>query len=167
MTESLAEIPLPQTARLQLVRLTPADAESLQTLTNDPAITGSVHFLPATFELADAYELIARTGAQEAFLGIVEYQCKALAGIFGAHLQEGNRIEIGYWIGRDYQGRGYAAEAATAMISVLCGTFPGHRIVAECRRENHASWKTLQKLGFQSSGVMGKRPGRELLILAR
>ena len=153
------------TPRLRLTRLKPADAPYLQVLTNDPGITGSIHFLPEPFELSDAEAIIARTNEQEAFLGVQERETAVLVGVLGVHLQRADRIEIGYWIGRRHQGRGYAAEAAAAVIVTLREKFPQRRIVAECKRENIASWKTLEKLGFRVNGEKGQRPGRDLLVL--
>lgn len=161
----LADALLSCTLQLRLVCLTLSDAPHLQVLTNDPSIIGSIHFLPAPFELPDAEAIIARTNEQETFLGIQEREGAALIGVLGVHLQQAGKIEIGYWIGRRYQGHGYAAEAAAAVITALREKFPQRMIIAECRRENIASWKTVEKLGFRASGEKGQRPGRDLLVL--
>ncbi|TXM80967.1 N-acetyltransferase, partial [Methylobacterium sp. WL122] len=57
--DSLSDLPGLETARLTIDGLTPDDAEALRSLTDDPAITGAVDFLPAPFTLADARALIA------------------------------------------------------------------------------------------------------------
>jgi len=162
---AFADALLSDTSRLRLARLTLADAPHLQILTNDPGIAGSIHFLPHPFELSDAEAIIARTNEQETFLGIQERESGALIGVLGVHLRQADKIEIGYWIGRHYHGHGYAAEAAAAVITALREKFPERMIIAECRCENIASWKTLEKLGFRASGEKGQRPGRDLLVL--
>jgi RimJ/RimL family protein N-acetyltransferase len=157
-------VPIP-TPRLHFARLTQADAKRLQVLTDDPTITGAISFLPTPFSLIDAKRLIEQMGDQNTFLAVMPRANSELVGIVGAHLQDAGTVEIGYWIGRAWQGRGYGAEAAAALIAKLRIQFPKCRIVAECRRENIASWKTLEKVGFRATGEKGKREGRELLAL--
>jgi RimJ/RimL family protein N-acetyltransferase len=74
-------------------------------------------------------------------------------------------MEIGYWIGGAFHGRGFATEAALGVITVLRRRFPEREVIAECRPDNKASWWVLEKIGFRPSGEAGQRPGRELLVL--
>jgi RimJ/RimL family protein N-acetyltransferase len=61
-------------------------------------------------------------------------------------------IELGYWFGRDHWGRGYATEAASAVLR-LARTL-GHRMVRACHFvDNPASGRVLRKLGFADTGV--------------
>lgn len=56
--------------------------------------------------------------------------------------------EIGYIVNKNYQRRGYAAEAVRAVIKYA---FDGgvHRIFAECAPGNECSWRLLESLGFK------------------
>ena len=63
-------------------------------------------------------------------------------------------MELGYWIARAHWGRGYASEAACAMVGIA--RMSGHpRIVASHFVDNPASGRVLRKAGFLPTG----RPG--------
>jgi RimJ/RimL family protein N-acetyltransferase len=159
------ELPEIETVRLRLACLKRADAAQLRDLTDDPAIIAAIHFLKAPVTLADAGALIRgdQAGINRLF-GIRRREDGALIGVVGAGLIGADRLEIGYWIGSAWQGRGYATEAAGALLERFPRLFPGRRIFAECRRDNGASWRILEKLGFQPAGRGGERPARELLL---
>lgn len=60
--------------------------------------------------------------------------------------------EIGYWLGRDYWGRGLMSEAAGAMVSWFFAN-TGHDVLAgEAMADNAASLKVLTKAGFKVTG---------------
>ena len=63
----------------------------------------------------------------------------------------GGEIELGYWFGREHWGRGFATEAARAVLR-LARTLGHTRIVAKHFTDNPASGRVLAKLGFKSSG---------------
>jgi RimJ/RimL family protein N-acetyltransferase len=155
-----------ETERLRLTPFVPGDAEPLRRLTDDPAIVDAVSFLRAPFTLADAAALIARNGnGQDLFRGLWRRADDLLIGVVGSHLQGTGAVEIGYWIGTAFQRQGYAREAASAVIERLRTATPPPRIVAECRPENRASWRVLERLGFRPTGAPGARPGRVELVL--
>jgi len=60
--------------------------------------------------------------------------------------------EIGWTISRRCWGRGYATEAAAAMLRYGFAELGLHRIVAFCRTENRASWRVMEKLGMRREG---------------
>lgn len=168
---SLADLPGIETARLSIAGLRPGDAQELRRLTDDPAITAAVDFLPTPFTLSDA-EAMIRSGArgQDRFLGVWTHgpeeagdPGRALVGVVGTHLRGAGVIEIGYWVGGAARGRGFAHEAVSAIIGALNRAFPARTLVAECRPANVASWNLLRKLGFRDTGEEGHRPGRRLL----
>ena len=55
--------------------------------------------------------------------------------------------EVGYIINKDYQRKGYATEALSAVISYVFQE-GAHRVYAECDPRNISSWKLLEKAGF-------------------
>jgi RimJ/RimL family protein N-acetyltransferase len=59
--------------------------------------------------------------------------------------------ELGYWIARPYRGRGYAAEAAAAVLRIA-QTIGHRRLSAGHFIDNPASGKVLRKLGFAPTG---------------
>ena len=57
--------------------------------------------------------------------------------------------EVGFALGRDHQGQGYAAEAATAMLRLGFDDLGFHRITAVVIDGNEASARLLARLGFR------------------
>ncbi len=75
-------------------------------------------------------------------------------GMIGLRVQQKHaRAELGYWIGMPYWGRGYATEAATAMIRHGFDTLGLRRIYAYHFAGNEASGRVLQKTGMKPEGV--------------
>jgi RimJ/RimL family protein N-acetyltransferase len=166
MTETLAGLAPIETARLRLAALSPADVPALRQITDDPEITRRVDFLTSPFTLGAAAALVARNdGPTERLLGIRARDGDRLIGVIGVHLHDESLIEVGYWLGRDVHGRGYATEALAGLIAALRRLLPHRQIVAECDPQNAASWRVLTKSGFQPTGQPGLRPGRQLLAL--
>lgn len=139
------------------------NVEAVRALTDDPAITGAVHFLPSPFTRSDAEALIDSNDNENCFLGI--WLKGELIGVIGTHVHGNDRLEIGYWVGSRFQRRGYATEAVSSVVARLRQMHPTRQMTAECRLGNAGSWSLLHKLGFRSTGQQGDRPGRVLLAM--
>lgn len=75
-------------------------------------------------------------------------------------LDANGSVEIGYGIKPNYEGRGFATEAVTAMAK-WASAQPGVRCVeAETEPDNIASQRVLQKSGFLPNGVTGEEGPR-------
>ena len=61
--------------------------------------------------------------------------------------------ELGYWIAPDHWGRGYATEAARAVIDAARNSLRIDRLVSGHFVDNPAPGRVLQKLGFAPTGV--------------
>jgi ribosomal-protein-alanine N-acetyltransferase len=64
------------------------------------------------------------------------------------------RANLGYWIGAPYWNKGFATEAARAVVNFGFSRTQLHRIVAQRFVENAASARVLEKLGFVQEGVL-------------
>ena len=165
--DTLTDLPAIQTDRLRLRVLGRDDAEELQHIADHPAVTGAIHFLPARFTVSDAERLIVgKQDGRDCFIGAWRIETGEMTAVIGTHLHGEAEVEIGYWVRPSLHGKGFATEAVTGVLSALRRTFPHRQIVAECRRENIASWRLLEKLGFRAAGEAGRRPGRQRLALA-
>lgn len=60
--------------------------------------------------------------------------------------------DIGYELAPQHWGRGYASEAARAMLAFGFAELRVHRIWAQCVAENHGSANVLRKLGMRQEG---------------
>jgi len=65
---------------------------------------------------------------------------------------DGRSVEIGYTLGREHWGRGFASEAVGALIDLLFGDPRTTRISAMLHPDNHASAMVLERNGFEFEG---------------
>jgi RimJ/RimL family protein N-acetyltransferase len=157
------------TERLRLEPLQAADAFAVTILTNDPLVAHGASTLPQPFTIDDAHALIAlpRRGGG-CFAAVRARNSGVMIGCAGVIAQDPQRgaagdLELGFWLGAPYHGRRYGAEAAQAMLLLAHRAFPRARIVAECPRENTASWRLLRRLGFAPGAGKGSKQNAELL----
>ncbi len=135
-------------------------------MTDDPAITGAIDFLPTPFGLGDAQRLLSgEHDGRDCFWGIRLAGEDALVGTIGTHLRGNDEIEIGYWLASAARGRGIGAESAAGVVRALRLAYPARSIFAECLPQNVGSWRLLTKLGFKADGRGGLRAGRHRLVL--
>jgi RimJ/RimL family protein N-acetyltransferase len=64
--------------------------------------------------------------------------------------------EIGFVFNSKFRGKGYAAEAAKALIDKTFAECGAHRVFADCNPENERSWKLLERLRFRREGHLLK-----------
>ena len=136
-----------RTARLLLRPATLADAPAVTLGLGDFAVARQLTAMPWPFSLAMAIDWLRQSPAPTPDRGlfIVEVPGQGLAGC--VTLSE----ELGFWIARRFWNRGYATEAAAA---VLDWHFAGSAapITAAAHRNNHASHAVQRKLGFVPVG---------------
>jgi len=65
-----------------------------------------------------------------------------------------SQAELGYWIRSDRTRRGYAVEAARALLRYAFETLRLHKVRADVAVDNHASARVLDKLGFVREGTL-------------
>ena len=76
-----------------------------------------------------------------------------LIGGCGVGTLRGAYPEIGYWFGVDYWGRGYATEAARAVIAYGFDELGHEMLEGGARVSNPASRRVLEKCGYVWTGV--------------
>ncbi|HYE72846.1 MAG TPA: GNAT family N-acetyltransferase, partial [Blastocatellia bacterium] len=79
-------------------------------------------------------------------------------------------VEIGWWLARDFWGKGLATEAANAALECGFKTFKLKRIIAIAQPENSASTNVMRKIGMTfeketSTEELGKSPEGIKLVL--
>jgi RimJ/RimL family protein N-acetyltransferase len=82
-----------------------------------------------------------------------------LVGNIGSWVQDGER-DVGYWIGRDHWGRGYA----TAALAALAQELPDRPLHAHVAVGNVGSIRVLEKCGFERVSVSTADDGVEELL---
>ncbi|MBC2857742.1 GNAT family N-acetyltransferase [Stappia sp. 28M-7] len=162
------------TRRLVLRPLEPADAEAIDTLcSRDHEIVRWLTGMPWPAKDGAAAEFVAAAINEDPLTGEAAFAV-TLGGIViglvaikapGELAEHPDCPSIGYWIGRPFQGFGYAGEAAAA---ALDWGFAAHRCQAMAARafaDNAASLKVLARLGFRRTGRMMRHSlalGREV-----
>lgn len=85
----------------------------------------------------------------------------------GARADGLRETALGFWIARAHWGKGYATEAARALLALA--PLLGHRrVIASTYRDNPACARVLRKLGFYATGEVSERtsPARGTSALA-
>jgi len=161
--ETLAKTYRIETERLVIRCYEPDDAPKLH-----EAITHSLDHLRPWLPWAhqEPKPLEARAGLIRLFrgqfdlgldyaFGIFDPAEKELIGSTGLHTRIGkNAREIGYWIGIDHIGNGYATEAVSALVKTGFAIEGLSRIEIRCAPENTRSQHVPEKLGFKMENIV-------------
>jgi ribosomal-protein-alanine N-acetyltransferase len=67
------------------------------------------------------------------------------------------RAELGYILGREHWGRGFAGEAQRRAIDFAFEDLGLHRLEADTHPDNAASLRSLERLGFRREGLLRER----------
>src|SRR5215472_4954544 len=147
-------IPVLETERLVLRAPRLEDAKVLATLADDRRIAENTLRIPHPYSLADAQAFIthANAGDDEAVF-LISTRSGAIVGACGLATLDGETPEIGYWLGVPFWGKGYATEAARAIIDYAFGDLGHEVLLGGARVSNPASRRVLEKCGFQWTGV--------------
>jgi RimJ/RimL family protein N-acetyltransferase len=146
-------IPVLETERLLLRPPRREDAKALAVLANDRRIAENTLRIPHPYGLADAERFIAGANADDDERVFVITRGAAVLGSCGIAKLDGERPEIGYWLGVAFWGSGYATEAARALIDHAFGDLGYDHLLGGARVSNPASRRVLEKCGFQWTGV--------------
>jgi ribosomal-protein-alanine N-acetyltransferase len=153
----LTAIPIITTERLRLRPFTMADDSAIFAMCSDPELCRFVRFdahrtIRETREFLELVQEHYRRGEPFAWAIVLAAEDRVIGSCgFVAHQQ--NSAEIGYWLGRDYWGNGYAAEAALALVQFGFEQMGLERIVAKCFPDNRAGQRVIEKLGLKYEGV--------------
>jgi RimJ/RimL family protein N-acetyltransferase len=156
--------PTLRTARLLLGTFDLEDAPELQRLAGAREIADTTLSIPHPYELDHALAWIGqqrreavrgratnfaiRLLPQSQLIGSV-----GLRDIDPEHLQ----AELGFWIGREWWGQGYAREAAAELIRFGFDSLGLNRIYAHHMSRNPAAGRVLLAAGMQREGLLRQR----------
>jgi RimJ/RimL family protein N-acetyltransferase len=140
------------TPRLTLRPGWPEDAPALARAIGHEAVVRNLARAPWPYALGDAESFLSlpRGAHQPCFLICERGGAHRLIG--GVELmRDGDAWELGYWLAPDVWGRGYATEAAGAVLN-MAPALGIVRVTSRHYHDNPASARVLHKLGFRETG---------------
>lgn len=156
--------PTIRTARLLLGTFESGDAPDLQRMAGAREIADTTVAIPHPYGLDHALAWIANQRRESVrgratnfairlLPGSPLIGCASLRDIDLEHLQ----AELGFWIGHQWWGQGYATEAAAAVIRFGFDTLGLNRICAHHMARNPAAGQVLLHVGMSREGLLRER----------
>lgn len=148
------------TDRLVLRLFRKSDAPAVTRLCNNYNIYKNTLYLPYPYTEDDALSWIKNHLDNYEADKLYEFAItdRKTGELFGAISLSNNKSfnhgEIAYWIGEEYWGKGYATEAAQAILEFAFKGKQLHRVFARFFHSNPASGKVMQKLGMKEEGIL-------------
>lgn len=146
------------TERLVLRPFEESDIPEVARLADDEEISKNTLLIPHPYEEVHAKRWIAahrreyRSGKSAVF-AVTLAATGVLVGSVGLTIaREHRHAALGYWIGRQYWGRGLATEAARAVLAYGFRELDLVRIHAGHFADNPASGHVMEKLGMKEEG---------------
>jgi len=141
-----------ETDRLVLRQPTLADVKAIARVVGDKRVSINLRRVPHPYTADDATSFVTTIAATIDTVFLVEHE-RAAIGLVGVSWENENAPELGYCFGVDHWGKGYATEAARAVIDYAFEEFAIDELLSGARVLNPASRHVLEKCGFQWTGV--------------
>lgn len=145
------------TPRLTLRKPHRHDIDAISTLANNIAVASMLSRMPFPYKREDATDFVNKVANLKngnCVYAITLKETGELIGGCGIEKKQGlERMEIGYWLGEPHWNKGYATEAAHALVDKAFRICKVDEIIGSCRIGNLASRQVLQKSGFQFMGT--------------
>lgn len=142
-----------ETGRLILRRYVASDFQDLYEYLSDSEVVKFEPYKPMT-QVEVKENLEWRIATDEMIAVELKENHKMIGNIYLGK-REFDSLELGYVFHRAYWGRGYAYESTQVLLEQAFRQGI-HRIYAECDPLNTASWKLLERLGFESEAFFRK-----------
>jgi RimJ/RimL family protein N-acetyltransferase len=164
--DAAAPEPRIATARLRLRPPAPADAVWIAELANDVDVARMTTSIRHPYGLRDAEGFLAAMASadpREDRPLMIEHPEFGPIGMTGFHRHAATgTMELGYWLGRTFRGRGFATEAVTAALGWAQRGLDergwGKRAVTSSHfADNAVSARVLDKAGFLYTGAVERR----------
>jgi ribosomal-protein-alanine N-acetyltransferase len=149
-----------RTERLILRPFELSDAKIVQQKAGDKAIAETTVNIPHPYPDGLAEEWISTHQPKFESGELINYaitleKTGELIGAVGLVVNKRfNHAELGFWIDKDFWGKGYATEAARAVMDYGFNKFGLHKIFAHHMTKNPASGRVMKKLGMREEGLL-------------
>ncbi|WP_432542639.1 GNAT family N-acetyltransferase [Kineococcus sp. SYSU DK002] len=147
------------TERLLLRAFTPGDVEAVHAYAGDPEVCRYTDWGPNTPAQSRAFVEEVHAASAVEHPDPLTWAVTAAGEVVGAcsvtvTSAEHRRGAMGYVLARAHWGRGYATEAAAAVLRFAHEDLGLQRVEATCRPGNVASQRVLRRIGMQQEGLM-------------
>ena len=152
------ERPTIETERLLLRPFVLLDAEDVQRLAGERAVSDTTLTVPYPYKDGMAEEWISTHEPKYLTGELVNFAVALrpsgdLIGAIGLHLvSRFNRAELGYWIGKDYWNQGCCTEASRRVLRYGFMVLKLNRIYAAHMVHNPSSGRVMEKIGMTYEG---------------
>ena len=139
-----------RTKRLVLKKPRHKDKQLIVSQIGDWEVSKWLSRVPYPYTENDADEWIRTISRKELSFNIFEND--SLVGGIGLTLHEDDCHELGYWLGRQHWGQGFATEAGKGLLHYAVEGLGIRNFKSSYMKGNDASARVLAKLGFIKSG---------------
>ncbi len=128
------------------------DVQDIAVLANNRKISSMLESMPYPYfdKHAEAFiDNVSRPDAGEVVFAMTHADTGELMGICGLHLVK-RRFEmphLGYWLGEEFWGKGYATEAARALVDLFFKAGTEDTLLISVLEANVASRRVIEKCG--------------------
>ena len=146
------------TRRLILRLPVASDLVAISRLINDPVIAQNTGLIRYPYPVRSGRKWIAAVHAEAGpsfhvpYLITLRSNPCLVAGAVGISVREHGLPSIGYWVAKPYRRRGFASEAARAVIQLAFSHSDVTAIGATARTSNAASQRVLERTAMQRVG---------------
>ena len=160
-----------KTGKLILRPFKMSDANSVVRHANDKTIYRNLLTLPYPYTLKDARKWLKTVVPQyrrknpEQIVFAVELKGEVIGSIGLHKIIRGHKAEMGYWLSREYRGRGIMTETIRSVTDYGFKKLGLRRIYASVFLFNKASMRVLEKNGFEFEGVLKKDAKKENYLI--
>jgi RimJ/RimL family protein N-acetyltransferase len=146
-----------ETERLLLRPLEESDGDRIAEFMAERAVTEFLLYFSYPLNVTQVHnwlgDVLKASPEQCAYWAIVDRPSNLLIGVLSLTLDSYNRKgEIGYWMDRNFWGRGLMTEAVWRVVHYGFDTLNLHRLELTHMVANVASRRVAEKLGFQLEG---------------
>lgn len=155
-------IPILRSTKFVLRPFQKSDEMTLVKHINDREISRNTLNIPYPYSRRDARKWITRVlrayrrKPPEQISWVIAINGELAGAIDLAHIRQGHKAEIGYWLGRQYWGQGIMTKAVRLVIKYGFRRFKLKRIYAFTFPWNKGSQGVLVKTGFKREGLLEK-----------
>jgi [ribosomal protein S5]-alanine N-acetyltransferase len=150
-----------RTARLNLREFVITDFDAVYAYSSDSRVTRYLFFGPrdqdSTAEYLEGLLASQRERPRTRFeLAVEEISSGRVIGACDLSFIERSVVDLGYMLGIEYWGKGYATEIALALIDAAFFDLRADRVISTVDVNNSASIRVLEKIGMRWEAVYRK-----------